>query len=211
MTRPLPNRADLRLIVKLVPPGGRVLDVGCGDGALLETLEAEKQVDGRGIEIRNQRVEACMRKGLSVIQGDADTDLPDFPDNSFDYVILSQALQNMHRPREVLDQLLRIGRRAIVSFPNLGHWRSRITLLWHGRMPTVESNGRPRSWYDTSNIHLCTIRDFLLMCTALGIVVEEGHAVRMDGSLRRLGRATTWNTLQTHQAVYVLSRTPAPA
>ena len=164
MSKPLPRRADLRLIVQLVPPGGRVLDVGCGDGTLLQTLETEKQVDGHGIEIRNHRVEACMRKGLSVIQGDADTDLPDFPDRSFDYIILSQALQNMHRPREVLDQLLRIGQRAIVSFPNLGHWRARLTLLCRGRMPIVETSDTPRTWYDTPNIHLCTIRDFLLMC-----------------------------------------------
>lgn len=207
MSPSLPRRADLRLIAELVTPGGRVLDVGCGDGTLLETLETEKQVEGHGIEIRNNRVEACMRRGLTVIQGDADTDLPDFPDRAFDYVILSQALQNMHRPREVLDQLLRIGQRAIVSFPNLGHWRARLTLLWRGRMPIVETNGRPRSWYDTPNIHLCTIRDFLLMCETLGITVEEGHAVGRDGSLRRLGAGTAWETLWTHQAVYVLTRT----
>ena len=206
MSKPLPRRADLRLIVQLVPPGGRVLDVGCGDGTLLQTLETEKQVDGHGIEIRNHRVEACMRKGLSVIQGDADTDLPDFPDRSFDYVILSQALQNMHRPREVLDQLLRIGERVIVSFPNLGHWRARLTLLCRGRMPIVETSDTPRTWYDTPNIHLCTIRDFLLMCETLGITVEEGHAVGRDGSLRRLGEVAAWDTLWTHQAVYVLTR-----
>ena len=147
-----------------------------------------------------------MRKGLSVIQGDADTDLPDFPDRSFDYVILSQALQNMHRPREVLDQLLRIGERVIVSFPNLGHWRARLTLLCRGRMPIVETSDTPRTWYDTPNIHLCTIRDFLLMCEALGITVEEGHAVGRDGSLRRLGEVAAWDTLWTHQAVYVLTR-----
>ncbi len=211
MSQSAPRRADLRLIAELVTRGGRVLDVGCGDGTLLETLETEKQVKGQGIEIRNNRVEACMRRGLTVIQGDADTDLPDFPDRAFDYVILSQALQNMHRPREVLDQLLRIGQRAIVSFPNLGHWRARLTLLWRGRMPIVETNGMPRSWYDTPNIHLCTIRDFLLMCETLGITVEEGHAVGRDGSLRRLGAGTAWETLWTHQAVYVLTRSGRPA
>ncbi len=210
MTDTALRRADLRLIAELVAEGGRVLDVGCGDGTLLETLEREKKVDGRGIEIRGKRVEACVRKGLSVIQGDADSDLPDFPDLSFDYVILSQALQNMHRPREVLDQLLRIGRRAIVSFPNLGHWRARLMLLWHGRMPIVTANGT-RSWYDTPNIHLCTIRDFLLMCETLRVTVEEGHAVGRDGSLRRLDRTPGWATLWTHQAVFVLSRPDPPS
>ena len=210
MTKPVPRRADLRLIAELVSPGGRVLDVGCGDGTLLQTLETEKQVDGHGIEIRSKRVEACVRKGLSVIQGDADTDLPDFPDRSFDYVILSQTLQNMHRPREVLDQLLRIGRRAIVSFPNLGHWRARLTLLWRGRMPIVAANGTPQSWYDTPNIHLCTIRDFLLMCETLGITVEEGHAVSRDGTLRKLGAGAGWEGLWTDQAVFVLTRSDRP-
>lgn len=202
-----PARADLRLIAALVAPGERVLDVGCGDGGLLRALEEEKGIDGRGIEIRRERVEACVREGLSVIQGDADTDLHDFPERSFDCVILSQVLQNTHRPRRVLDELLRIGERAIVSFPNFGHWRARLRLLLRGRMPTgAKGGGVP--WYDTPNIHLCTIRDFLQMSGELGIRVEEGYALNRRGRPRRL-RAAGFGDLLVEQAVFVLSRGPA--
>lgn len=198
-------RADLRLIAELVAPGERVLDVGCGDGALLRALEEEKGIDGRGIEIRHGRVEMCVREGLSVIQGDADTDLHDFPDRSFDCVILSEVLQNTHRPRRVLDELLRIGARAIVSFPNFGHWRARLRLLLCGRMPTgAEGGGVP--WYDTPNIHLCTIRDFLQTSRELGIQMVEGYALDRRGRPRRLRDAGGLGDLLVEQAVFVLSR-----
>lgn len=172
-------RADLARIADLVAPGSRVLDIGCGDGALLAFLERERGADARGVEISQTGVNACVARGLSVIQGDADTDLADYPSGAFDYVILSQTLQATRRPREVLRQLLRIGRRAIVSFPNFGHWRVRLQLLVKGRMPETGMLNTP--WYRTPNIHLCTIRDFMVLCDTLGITIEGRHALGANG------------------------------
>ncbi len=172
-------RADLQLIADMIEPGARVLDIGCGDGALLEHLVYVKQVTGRGIELSQDGVNACVSRGLSVIQGDADTDLIDYPADAFDYVILSQTLQATHDPRHVLEQLVRIGRRAIVSFPNFGHWRVRLSLLCRGRMPMTDV--LPASWYETPNIHLCTIRDFSALCDRLGIAVERALSLDAHG------------------------------
>src|SRR6185369_16138618 len=147
-------RLDLLLVADMVTHGARVLDVGCGDGELLRLLGENRGVDGRGIELSREGVNECVAKGLAVIQGDADTDLVDYPDDAFDYVILSQTLQATRRPREVLENMLRIGRRAIVSFPNFGHWRIRLQLLLHGAMPVTDN--LPDSWYDSPNIHFCT-------------------------------------------------------
>lgn len=197
-------RRDLLLIAEMVAPKSRVLDVGCGDGTLLEYLTREKQVDGRGIEVRQAGVNACVARGLSVVQGDADTDLDDYPNNAFDYAILSLTLQATRNPRQVLRSLLRIGRRAIVSFPNFGYWRVRLQLLAQGRMPMTEALDDP--WYETQNIHLCTIRDFDELCAREGIVVEQRIAV--DGSGNREG----WRLEGRHanffgaQAVYLLRR-----
>jgi len=152
-------RRDLRLIAEMIEPGVRVLDIGCGDGALLAYLAREKAVDARGIELSQSGVNACVRHGLSVIQGDADRDLDAFPAGAFDVVVLSQTLQATRRPRHVVEALVRIGKRAIVSFPNFGFWRIRLSLLSRGRMPVSELLSN--SWYDTPNIHLCTIRDFV--------------------------------------------------
>jgi methionine biosynthesis protein MetW len=152
-------REDFREILRLVRPGSRVLDVGCGEGVLLDLLTREKQVDGRGLEISAAGVAACMSRGLSVVQGDADLDLDHFPDRTFDYAVLSQTLQAMRRPRHVLDELLRIADRAVVSFPNFGHWRVRWSLLHRGRMPETEA--LPLPWWSTPNIHLCTLADFI--------------------------------------------------
>jgi len=172
-------RADLLLIADMIEPGARVLDIGCGDGALLEHLVFVKQVTGRGIELSQEGVNACVSQGLSVIQGDADTDLTDYPAGAFDYAILSQTLQATHDPRHVLEQLVRIGRRAIVSFPNFGHWQSRLYLVFRGRMPVTDA--LPASWYETPNIHFCTIRDFSVLCGEVGVTVERALSLDARG------------------------------
>jgi len=163
-------RPDLTIIADNVAPGSRVLDVGCGDGALMAALRDAKGVDARGLELDAGNVAAAVSRGLSVIQGDADSDLADYPEASFDYAILSQTLQTTRRPDMVLDHLLRIGRRAFVSFPNFAHWRGRVSLMWGGRMPVTRL--LPEQWYDTPNIHHVTIDDFRAFVKARGITVE---------------------------------------
>ncbi|MFL5161488.1 MAG: methionine biosynthesis protein MetW [Microvirga sp.] len=196
------HRLDFLLVADMVEPGSRVLDIGCGDGSLLAILRDCKGVDGRGIEISREGVNACLAKGLPVIQGDADTDLADYPDDAFDYVILSQTIQATRQPRVVLEHLLRIGRRAIVSFPNFGHWRVRFDLGIRGRMPVTEN--MPYSWYDTPNIHFCTIRDFVGLCDAIDAKVER--AIALDGAGQKIGMSMRlWNFFG-QQAVFLLRR-----
>lgn len=151
-------RPDLAIIASNITHNARVLDVGCGDGALMAALRDQKNVDARGIEIDRANVSAAVTRGLSVVQGDADTDLTEYPDNSFDYAILSQTLQTTHRPDQVIDNLLRIGRYAFVSFPNFAHWQVRLSLTFGGRMPVTRLI--PEKWYNTPNIHHVTIDDF---------------------------------------------------
>lgn len=197
-------RKDHLLLAGLVEPGTRVLDVGCGDGALLALLRDRNGVDGRGIEIARDNVAAALGRGLSVIQGDADTDLFDFPDNAFDYVVLSQTIQATRRPKEVLEQMLRIGRRAIVSFPNFGHWRVRVDLALRGRMPVNEN--MPYTWYDTPNIHFCTIRDFVALTQVVEAKVERAWALDGRGEPVRLPLPWwVWN-LMGEQGVFLLRR-----
>ena len=167
----LTNR--LYQLAGLVPVGASVLDVGCSDGRLLAHLRDDRQVDGRGIEIDPERVALAVARGLSVVQGDAEHDLAAFPGNSVDYAILSETLQAMARPALVLAELVRIGRRAIIAFPNFGHWRVRADLLLTGRMPVTRR--LPQSWYDTPNIHLCTVRDFLALAEEMGLTIEQQH------------------------------------
>ena len=164
-------RPDLAIIAANVQPVTRVLDVGCGDGALMAALRDQRGCDARGLELDPADVSAAMARGLSVVQGDADSDLADYPDASFDYAILSQTLQTTRRPDWVLDQLLRIGRRAFVSFPNFAHWRVRASLLFGGRMPVTRL--LPIAWYATPNIHHVTVDDFRALVKARGIVIEE--------------------------------------
>src|SRR6201995_3964350 len=152
-------RPDLAAIAAMIRPGARVLDVGCGDGALLEHLVRSKNVDGRGIELSQQNVNACVARGLAVVQGDADADLVDYPASVFDAVILSQTIQATEKSRVVLDHLLRIGRRTAVSLHNFGYWKVRAFLALRGRIP--QTRALDYSWFDTPNIHLCTLADFL--------------------------------------------------
>jgi methionine biosynthesis protein MetW len=197
-------RGDLRLIADMISPGARVLDVGCGDGSLLAHLAREKQVDGRGMELSQSGVNACVGHGLSVIQGDADHDLDDYPSGAFDYVVLSQTLQATRNPRLVVDNLVRIGRHAIVSFPNFGHWRIRLHLLLHGQMPVTALLNH--SWYDTPNIHLCTIKDFLALCRKSGIVIERSLTLDRAGQTFTLDPIGNLANLLAEQAVFLLRK-----
>ena len=172
-------RLDLQLIADMIEPGSRVLDVGCGDGALLDWLQREKGVDGRGMELSQAGVNAAVASGLSVIQGDADTDLAHYPDNAFDYVVLSQTLQATREPRRVLEQMLRVGEHAVVSFPNFAHWQVRARLVFGGRMP--ETDALPYKWYDTPNIHLCSIDDFRALCADMGVTIEKALTLSRHG------------------------------
>ncbi len=195
-------RVDLLVIADLIEAGARVLDIGCGDGALLHYLAHNKDVDGRGIEISQAGVNACVRHGLSVLQGDADTDLRDYPDQAFDYVVLSQTLQATRNPREVLFELVRIGRHAIVSFPNFGYWRIRWQLFARGRMPETEALAQ--AWYETPNIHLCTIRDFVILCRELDLKIERRSFLTHDGKAGRFHDTGLWANLFGEQGLFVL-------
>ena len=197
-------RADLALVAAMVPPGARVLDVGCGEGELLAYLAATKDIDGRGMEISQAGVNACVTRGLSVVQGDADKDLSDYPSNAFDIVILSQTIQATRSPRTVFENLLRIGTRVIVSFPNFGHWQVRLSLFTRGRMPVTHALGEP--WHSTPNIHLCTILDFLDLARVLGASVEHSIIVDRFGAVHNARTRPVYANLIGVNAVFRLTR-----
>ena len=202
---PRATRADLLRIADLVTPGARVLDIGCGDGELLEILRDRKGVDGRGVEISQVGVNACVARGLSVVQGDADTDLADYPDGAFDFVILSQTIQATQNPRDVLANMIRIGRRVIVSFPNFGHWKVRLHLFLNGRMPVTQTLSY--AWYETPNIHLCTLADFSDLCGEIGITVERTIVMTQDGRPHTVEGPPGWlDNLVGREAIFVLER-----
>jgi methionine biosynthesis protein MetW len=201
-------REDFREIVRLVRPGARVLDVGCGDGELLEILIREKGVDGQGLELSPAGVSACLARGLAVVQGDADNDLSDFPTGAFDYAVLSDTLQSMRDPRHVLSELLRIAGRAVVSLPNFGHWSVRWALLTKGRMP--ETKALPEPWWSTPNIHLCTIADFTDLCRHLDLRIDACAALAPGRAARPIDPRKVLENWRAEAALFLLSRRTEP-
>src|ERR1700730_18121614 len=201
--RAVPARVDLLLVADMVEAKTRVLDVGCGDGTLLRLLAEEKGVDARGIGLALREVNDRVANGLAGVKGAADTDLADYPDNAFDYVILSQTLQATRQPRTVLEHMLRIGRHAIVSFPNFGHWRIRLQVAVGGRMPMTRNLSC--SWYDTPNIHFCTIQDFVALVREIDARIERGVALDRFGAPLAYGEPWIWNFFG-EQGVFRLTR-----
>ncbi len=196
-------RVDFDLILDTVEPGARVLDVGCGDGALLARLEAERNAQGFGLELSQAGVNAAVARGLSVVQGDADRDLAVYPDAGFDYAILTQTIQATRNPKAVLTDMLRIARRAIVSFPNFGHWHVRWSLMAGGRMPVTAALNAP--WYATENIHLCTVRDFTALASEVGAHVEVLTPIA-GGRARTAWSGPLWiSNWMAEEALFVLS------
>ena len=178
------GRSDFAIISEMVEPGSKVLDLGCGDGELLAWLAENKQVIARGVEISPACVQRCIAQGLSVYQGDIDKGLADYPNQCFDFVILSQTLQETHHPLEVLREMLRVGRRVIVAFPNFGHWSMRLSMLLAGRMPKTKQF--PYEWYNSPNIHFLTVQDFEDLAVAENLTVEHRIFLRGDHRVQSL-------------------------
>jgi methionine biosynthesis protein MetW len=204
MSQPKKMRVDLALIAGMIAPGTRVLDIGCSDGALIDHLFRNLGCDARGLEIDMDAVTQAVTHGLPVMQGDADTDLATYPDGAFDYVVLSRTLQAVEQPRAVLRQMLRIGTHAIVSFPNFGHWSLRLQLLLNGRMPMTKTWSR--MWYETPNIHPCTIQDFFNLCAADGYSVVEWLAADEAGSRAPWRRSRGLANLFGEQGLFLLRK-----
>jgi methionine biosynthesis protein MetW len=196
--RELLGRSDYAIIGEIVEPASKVLDLGCGDGALLQWLAENKGVQARGVEISGERVHRAIARGVSVYQGDIDQGLADYPDQAFDYVILSQTLQETREPRKVLREMLRVGRGAIVAFPNFGHWRMRLSMLTSGRSPRTKVF--PYEWYDSPNIHFLTVHDFEALAAIEGLSVERRYFL----AGRR--KVTTLPNLRAEVAVYLVRR-----
>lgn len=196
-------RTDLELIASLVENNAKVLDVGCGSGELLSYLIEHKNIDGRGIEISIEGVRKSVSQGLSVIQGDADEDLMHYPDKAFDYAVLSQTIQATGNPKEVMRQLVRISKRAIISIPNFGFWKNRFYLLFRGRMPVTKH--LPYQWYETPNIHFCTILDFVELCRELGISIERKFMISPSGVVKEVNGSKKLGNLLSDQAVFQVS------
>ncbi len=171
-------KKEFKVIADLLPKNTRVLDVGCGDGSLMDLLIKEKNIEARGLELKKENVTKCIYKGLPVIEGNAETELHQFPNQSFDFVILSQTLQAFYNPEKVLKDLLRIGKSVIISIPNFGYWRVRTSLLFFGKMPVTKT--LPNSWYNTPNLHMCTIKDLFHFCLEKNIKIKKAVGVNED-------------------------------
>ncbi len=195
-------RQDLTLIQDWIKPQSRVLDLGCGDGALLEMLRDQKQVDGLGVEIDGDDITHCLARGINVVEQDLNQSLGNFESGSFDVVVMALALQALRAPDHVLDEMLRIGREGIVTFPNFGHWRCRWYIGTRGRMPVSET--LPYQWYDTPNIHLCTVSDFEALCAARGYRISHRAMVGADHSTGLAARL--WPNLFGVTAIYHITR-----
>lgn len=197
-------RPDLQAIADMVEEKASLLDIGCGDGDLLEWLQREKQVLGRGIELSVSGVNNCISRGLSVIQGDASEDLKYYPDNAYDYAVLGQTLQRLNNPRETLEQLVRIARHAIVSVPNFGHWKNRLYLGLIGKMPVTKALNY--QWYDTPNIHFCTITDFVNLCEELNLTIEKRLYVSRYGVPTYFHHKGPFANLFGEQGIFMIRR-----
>ncbi|MDA9904053.1 methionine biosynthesis protein MetW [Hyphomicrobiales bacterium] len=196
------KRIDLELITSLIDKKMRVLDVGCGNGELLQSLKTKNDVIGQGLELKQERVNQCVAKGLSAIQGDADKDLSLYPDQSFDCVILSQTIQATSDPKLILKELIRIGKKAIVSIPNFGFWKIRLSLGINGRMPRTKK--LIYNWYDTPNIHLCTILDFINLCNELNIQIEKTITLSSDNNKSYNGLPNKLSNLFSEEAIFLI-------
>ena len=196
-------RNDWKLIESLIQENAKVLDIGCGEGGLINQLESNIMADTRGIEIDPKLARKAIASGHNVVEGNAEKDLNQFSNQSFDYVILSQTLQAMIRPKEMLIELLRIGNKAIVSFPNFGHWRIRSQLMLKGKMPVT--NNLPYSWYDTPNIHFFTIKDFQQLCKELNIIIEKSIGLTSTGKQFIIKENSFGINLYTSEAIFLLS------
>lgn len=196
------NRTDLELITSLVDKEARILDVGCGNGELLKSLKNKKNVKGQGLELKQERVNKCVAKGLSAIQGNADSDLSLYPDQSFDCVILSQTIQATNNPKNILIELIRIGKKAIISIPNFGYWKVRIGFAIHGKMPITEKLSN--NWYDTPNIHLCSIIDFVDLCRELNIKIEKTIVLNSNNTKSFNGAPNSWSNFFGEEAIFLI-------
>ena len=196
-------RKDWSLIETLIEENRRILDIGCGDAKLMRQLENNIKASTHGIEINRDLALQAISNGFNVVHGNAENDLSQYSKNSFDYIILSQTLQAMIKPKEILSELLRIGSKAIVSFPNFGHWKIRLQLLVSGRMPVTDT--LPYTWYETPNIHFFTIKDFLSLCSEMNIVVEKSIGLTSKGRQFNISESRMGVNLFTHEAIFLLS------
>ncbi len=196
-------RHDYKLIGGMIEDKTKILDIACGNGDLLYYLRQEHDIKGQGLEISMEGVRGALSKGLSVVQGDADNDLDDMPSKAFDYVILSQSLQALYRPRHVLEQMERIGKKAIVSFPNFGHWKVRSYLAFRGRMPVNPT--LPWEWYNTPNIHFCTLKDFVILVKQLGFHIEQVYGINHGRKSKEITHKIGAANWQVEHAIFKLS------